>query len=149
MDDINVLFEKIDKLLSVNGRIVIGVPNHDSLQRRFGGSRWLHLDVPRHLQHFNIRSLELLVDRFDYSIKSVSMVSFEHDPFGWIQTIINRLSSTHNVLLLHLMRIRKNKLVLILNYFVSVLLLLPSLFLAVLSWMFKAGSNLEIIVGRK
>jgi SAM-dependent methyltransferase len=45
------------ELLRPGGRVVVAVPYWDSWQRRRFGSRWFHLDVPRHLQHFDADSL--------------------------------------------------------------------------------------------
>ncbi len=41
------------------GRLIVVVPNFDSWQRRRFGSRWFHLDVPRHRTHFTSDSLRL------------------------------------------------------------------------------------------
>ena len=46
-----------------HGRIVVSVPNLDSLQARIGGRRWFHLDVPRHAVHFTRRGLVRLLER--------------------------------------------------------------------------------------
>ncbi|HEY6781312.1 MAG TPA: class I SAM-dependent methyltransferase [Thermoleophilaceae bacterium] len=44
-------------LLRPGGLLIVSVPNFDSWQRRLFGSRWFHLDLPRHLQHFGRVSL--------------------------------------------------------------------------------------------
>ena len=51
------------ELLRPGGRLVVAVPYWDSWQRRRFGSRWFHLDVPRHLQHFDAESLAGAVTR--------------------------------------------------------------------------------------
>jgi SAM-dependent methyltransferase len=40
------------QLLRPDGRLVVAVPNFGCWQRRFFGTSWFHLDIPRHLQHF-------------------------------------------------------------------------------------------------
>lgn len=149
VDDIHTLLNKLKLLLNENGKIIIGVPNFESWQSRFGKNLWLHLDVPRHLQHFSLRSLSYLLKMYNYNIISTSMISFEHDPFGWIQTIINRLTGTHNVLLLGLMNIRKNKFLYFIHFFLAIILLIPSLLLSLLSWIFGFGSNIEVVVRKE
>lgn len=49
------------ELLRPGGRLFVAVPYWGCWQRRRFGSRWFHLDVPRHLQHFDERSLETAV----------------------------------------------------------------------------------------
>jgi SAM-dependent methyltransferase len=46
------------RLLRPGGRLAVVVPDWGSWQRRRFGSRWFHLDLPRHLQHFDRDSLE-------------------------------------------------------------------------------------------
>lgn len=48
---------KLKSLLKDSGLLFIAVPNTDSLDARFYGSEWAAWDVPRHLWHFNIRSM--------------------------------------------------------------------------------------------
>jgi hypothetical protein len=40
---------------------VVSVPNFGCWQRRRFGSRWFHLDLPRHLQHFDRVSLPAMM----------------------------------------------------------------------------------------
>lgn len=48
-------------LLREGGLLVVAVPNFGSWQRRVFGSRWFQLDLPRHLQHFDSRTLTTLL----------------------------------------------------------------------------------------
>ena len=146
VDDLDSLLNKLYLILNPNGKIIIGVPNYDSWQRKFGKNVWLHLDVPRHLQHFNLKSLSYLLKRYNFKISSSSMISFEHDPFGWIQTILNKFTGSHNILLLCLMNIRKNRLSYFIHLLFAIILLIPSIILSIVSWFFKSGSNIEIVV---
>jgi 2-polyprenyl-3-methyl-5-hydroxy-6-metoxy-1,4-benzoquinol methylase len=50
-------------LLREGGVLAVAVPNFDSWQRRLFGSRWFQLDLPRHLQHFDARTLGALLRR--------------------------------------------------------------------------------------
>lgn len=43
----------IKKLLAKEGKLVIAVPNHESLDRQIYQEHWAAYDVPRHLYHFN------------------------------------------------------------------------------------------------
>jgi 2-polyprenyl-3-methyl-5-hydroxy-6-metoxy-1,4-benzoquinol methylase len=50
-------------LLRAGGIVAVGVPNFDCWQRRAFGSRWFQLDLPRHLQHLDARTLAALMER--------------------------------------------------------------------------------------
>jgi 2-polyprenyl-3-methyl-5-hydroxy-6-metoxy-1,4-benzoquinol methylase len=45
------------RFLRPGGRLAVSVPNFGSWQRRLFGTYWFHLDLPRHLQHFDRSSL--------------------------------------------------------------------------------------------
>ena len=55
-------------MLSTTGRLVIQVPNVDSLQCRVFGPRWYGLDVPRHLIDYSRHSLIGLLDRHGFAV---------------------------------------------------------------------------------
>ena len=40
------------RLLKSNGWLVVAVPDYASLQAKLFGKYWFHLDLPRHLHHF-------------------------------------------------------------------------------------------------
>ncbi|MDQ7063158.1 MAG: class I SAM-dependent methyltransferase [candidate division KSB1 bacterium] len=54
--------QKIRDLLRPQGTLVIAVPNVESMDARFYGERWVALDVPRHLQHFSLKTLRHLCE---------------------------------------------------------------------------------------
>ena len=53
----------ITALLAPGGRVAISLPNFGSWQRRSFGSRWFHLDVPRHRVHVTAGALALALRR--------------------------------------------------------------------------------------
>ena len=56
------VLRKAHRLLVPGGRLIVSVPNIDSLGFRLFGSAWFGLDVPRHLSHFSVATLrEILV----------------------------------------------------------------------------------------
>ena len=46
-----------DRLLAPGGLLVVSAPHMGSLQSRLSGPSWLHLDLPRHLVHFDMKRL--------------------------------------------------------------------------------------------
>lgn len=80
---------EIRRILKPGGRLVVAVPNFSSLQARLFGARWFHLDLPRHLFHFPLRSLETLLIRSGFAIHSAHHFSLRQNPFGWVQSLLN------------------------------------------------------------
>ena len=68
------ILEAAGELLVPNGKLVVAVPNIDSLAFRWFGSYWYGLDVPRHLSHFSRQTLTNLLRRSGFQIESVRMV---------------------------------------------------------------------------
>ena len=62
-------------LLAPGGRVVIGVPNFDSLARRLLGSAWDGLELPRHLTHFTPATLRAVLGRAGLRAQRVSTVA--------------------------------------------------------------------------
>jgi|694.fasta_scaffold29586_3 SAM-dependent methyltransferase len=135
-------------LLGDDGRIVVGVPNLASWQAEFGGGDWFHLDVPRHLVHFTPAALAAAALRAGLRVESVRYASPEHDPFGWVQTILNRCAGNSNRLTLLLMgaeRWRASDIPMVL----MVMLLGPlALVLAAVSWACGRGAVMEATLVR-
>lgn len=92
------LLSNCRRLLREGGVLVVAAPNIESLQAKFGGARWFHLDVPHHLHHFSERSLISLINAAGFEVERIRRFDFEHNPFGWIQTILNRFGFRHNAL---------------------------------------------------
>ena len=47
------------------------IPNFGSWQRKLFGSRWFHLDLPRHRIHFTLGSLERAIQRAGLSVERI------------------------------------------------------------------------------
>ena len=66
--DLDILFENIEKSLEERGKLVVAVPNFDSLERNIYKENWAAYDLPRHLYHFNNISLDKLLRSKGYKI---------------------------------------------------------------------------------
>jgi 2-polyprenyl-3-methyl-5-hydroxy-6-metoxy-1,4-benzoquinol methylase len=67
------VLEAARKLLTWDGKLVVAVPNIDSLAFRTFGSHWYGLDLPRHLTHFTPWTLRLLLERSGFRVHSIRM----------------------------------------------------------------------------
>ncbi len=66
--DIPNLFSNIRRLLDVDGTLIIAVPNLDALERSFYNKYWAPYDAPRHLYHFNLKTIEKLCINNNFKI---------------------------------------------------------------------------------
>ncbi|MDE2001613.1 MAG: class I SAM-dependent methyltransferase [Patescibacteria group bacterium] len=89
---------KIGSVLKPGGFVMIEVPDIDSLQAEAFGENWFHLDVPRHLFHFSPESLKRLLEENRFTDISVRPGSFIYCYFGWLQSILNKVSRRKNLL---------------------------------------------------
>jgi len=55
--DLKKIFPKILERVNKNGFLVIAVPNRDCFDAKYYKNHWAAWDVPRHLYHFNHKSL--------------------------------------------------------------------------------------------
>ncbi len=80
------------RLLRPGGRLIVAVPNFESWQARWSGPHWFHLDPPRHLYHFPCSALATLVEKHGFQVTSSHHFSLRQNPFGWIQSALNRFT---------------------------------------------------------
>jgi SAM-dependent methyltransferase len=85
--------EECHRILRPGGRLIVAVPNFSSLQARASGPAWFHLDAPRHLYHFPLSALRRLIERCGFRCGPAHHFSLRQNPFGWIQSALNRFSS--------------------------------------------------------
>ena len=86
------------RLLARGGVLIIAVPNAGGLQSCMFGRYWFHLDVPRHLFHFDMPSTRLLLETAGFQVLDVWHHELEYDVFGWIQSALNCVLRVPNVL---------------------------------------------------
>lgn len=134
----------LSTLLKPEGRLVIGVPNHGSWQAIVGREKWFHLDVPRHLFHYTPAALKQALEHVGLTVTDISFASFEHDPFGWVQTILNRFDTRQNRLTRLLMRIDAPNVLNLLHLLLGCLFFVVSIPLALISWVAGKGALMQV-----
>jgi SAM-dependent methyltransferase len=74
------------RLLVPGGKLVVELPNIDSLPFRWFGSQWFGLELPRHLTHFNPWTLRRMLERAGFDPGPVNMVRHAN----WLRTSARR-----------------------------------------------------------
>jgi len=82
---------EIHRILRPGGVLIVAVPNWSSWQARWAGSAWFHLDPPRHLFHFPLKALKQLLTANGFTCQSEHHFSLRQNPYGWIQSALNRI----------------------------------------------------------
>jgi SAM-dependent methyltransferase len=82
--------DEVYRILRPHGRLIVAVPNSSSLQARWAGESWFHLDLPRHLFHFPLSALVALLERCGFDSEARYHFSLRQNPFGWVQSALNR-----------------------------------------------------------
>jgi 2-polyprenyl-3-methyl-5-hydroxy-6-metoxy-1,4-benzoquinol methylase len=137
------LLNECGKRLAPGGNLIINVPNFGSWQAWFAGSKWLHLDVPRHLVHYTPQTLATTLDRAGFRLSSLSFASLEHDPYGWVESTSNLITRRPNTLTRFLMGLDRFGLGTILSILLGVVLLPFAVILSIASWVAKKGALIQ------
>lgn len=90
--------KECNRILKSGGLLVVAIPNFDSLQARISGKYWFHIDVPYHLYHFTLKNLSLLLKQSSFKIIKIKHLSFEFNPFGYLQSFLNICGIKNNLL---------------------------------------------------
>lgn len=86
---IELLSNLITHNLNDNGILFVEVPNFKSWQSKWAGANWLHLDVPRHINHFHPKDLTAILQNLGFDIKATEYFSIHMGIIGMTQSIWN------------------------------------------------------------
>ena len=89
--EVDATLAAIAQHMEENGLLVIAVPNYGSFQRRLFGKHWFHLDIPRHLNHFDREWLAARLRVHGFNRISCSTLDLTQNTYGFIQSTLNRL----------------------------------------------------------
>jgi hypothetical protein len=135
---------QLRSMLTPGGVLILAVPDFGGWQARTFGRHWLHLDVPRHTHHFNGLALERVLQMSGFAKIAAWHQEVEYDCFGWIQSALNAVGRTPNVLFDSLTG--KQPLVsrweILLHYLAGAALALPAMALTAASTLVRRGGTL-------
>jgi len=73
-----LLFENIKKNLDNNGIVIFQIPNTRSIGFKYGEKNWFHMDSPRHLMLYNIKSVKKLCEITGFEIISIKNEFYDY-----------------------------------------------------------------------
>ncbi len=85
------------RVLKRGGSLIIEVPNYDSWQAKLFKANSLHLDVPRHVLHFSVRSMTLFLQHAGFTTFRFKGGSLIYGYFGAFQSLLNAVSTRKNL----------------------------------------------------
>jgi SAM-dependent methyltransferase len=139
------LLREYARRLAPGGLLIANVPNFSSWQSRFAGSKWMHLDVPRHLVHYTPESMTHTLKCAGLTVFALGFTSFEHDPYGWVESTISRVTGRTNTLTRWLMGLDEFSTHVLFSWILGIALLPLALLLAAVSWVAGSGALMEAI----
>jgi SAM-dependent methyltransferase len=71
MDQPNEVLNEIYRILRNQGKLMIGVPNKDSLNARLFGPFWHHLALPVHAFSYSVKTLSRMLQNHRFSVERV------------------------------------------------------------------------------
>lgn len=86
------IIEESMRILRPGGVLIVAVPNFSSVQAWWAGAAWFHLDPPRHIYHFPLAALRKLLQTSGLNCRSSHHFSLRQNPYGWIQSALNKAS---------------------------------------------------------
>lgn len=148
--------QEVHRILKPGGKLVVAVPNFSSLQARWSGPAWFHLDVPRHLFHFPAAALRQLLESTGFDCRRTHHFSLRQNPFGWIQSTMNRISHLPRNGLYVLLHRRGDRTAPPFTPSVRMqlrvlfwLLTPPAIFLSIVAAVFRSGATIHIVATRR
>lgn len=96
-DPKNVI-KKLSRISVADAKILIAIPNIASTQANQYGKHWLHLDPPRHLHLTHPSSLVKMFEEEGFSCIDKNYNSLFYNPFGYLQSWLNKHHSKRDFL---------------------------------------------------
>jgi SAM-dependent methyltransferase len=158
ISDVRATLLGCTRILKPHGVLALAVPNLESWQAFATGYGWFHLDLPRHYIHFSAGWLKTTLAELGFEIRQVDHASFEQNPYGWIQSLLNRCGLRYNLLYDILRRgparvvprpWRQHPFQSLCSLIGFAVLLLPACAMLIPEALFRRGGTIEIYALRK
>ena len=74
---LNERMECLYRLLKRDGKLILALPNFESGDAKYYGKYWAAYDVPRHLYHFNEKSIRYLLDKHGFKLEQIKPMTMD------------------------------------------------------------------------
>lgn len=98
MHNLGQALDGVARMLRPGGVLAVAAPNLDSWQAALGRYGWFHLDLPRHYWHFSRDWLVAALASRGLAVVAERHMNWEQNPYGWLQSLLNRLGLRRNLL---------------------------------------------------
>ncbi|MDX2176354.1 MAG: class I SAM-dependent methyltransferase [Candidatus Sumerlaeia bacterium] len=88
--DAGATLRELRRVVRPGGLLFLSLPNAGSWQARATGRHWFHRDPPRHLWHWSAATLRRALRDEGFDTVAVDHWSFEQNPYGWLQSLLNQ-----------------------------------------------------------
>jgi SAM-dependent methyltransferase len=86
----NQILEEIYRVLADQGKLMIGVPNRDSLIARVFGRFWYHLALPVHTFSYSVQTLSQMLAKHNFNVEKVVFNTEQTPLLGGLQIYLTR-----------------------------------------------------------
>ena len=90
MSDPNRILAEIHRILANDGKLMVGVPDRESLNAKIFGPYWYHLALPLHAFSFSAETLKMMLDKHSFAVQKVIFNTDNAGIQGSIQFFLNR-----------------------------------------------------------
>lgn len=147
-----VALKEIKKMLKPHGRLLLAVPNVDSLEARFSRGKWFHYTYPEHRFYYSPRSLAFLLKTSALKITDIDYLNFEYTSTGLAQTMLNMIfpkDVLYSIVSKRRRTMKKSKAILISFLSICVLLVLsPVLILVFIMQLFFRKTGAIVVTAK-
>jgi len=89
--------DEVRRILKADGKLMIGVPNIDSLNARMFGQYWWYLGAPVHTFTYSVQTLSALLNKHGFRVDKVTYNSDFTGLLGSVQIWLNRKNGRKSV----------------------------------------------------
>ena len=154
LDHVDRFLIEVEKHVNENGILAIAVPNFDSFQRKLFQKNWFHLDLPRHLFHLEEIWIKSRLAKLGFTIDEIGHNDLIQNPFGFVQSTLNTIFSTHPNYLYQMLKSEKRTLskltpLFLINLLLAGLITPFAVVEGVISSITKKGATIQIIARKR
>ena len=73
----NLTTVRVKRILKDDGIMILTIPNINSVQFRLFKEKCFHLDIPRHLYHYSMETIEKMLSKARFRAANIKHLSFE------------------------------------------------------------------------